>query len=140
MQSMRTILVAEIEAGSARRLARCLISTGAKVLAAASAEGARQLLRREIFDGAVVAAELTLGQELVVGCLSRLPATKMVVAIGPAGDAELEAAARMAGADCYLPRPVSAEAVIRAFGTHLPGAGGSRASPSAGHQAKARAP
>ncbi len=109
MQRVETVLAIEVEPEHASHLARCLAVTGLACRAAASATEALRLLRSEIFDGAVVAVELGLDEASILARISRLPATRFLLATGPADDLDMERRARAAGANAYLPRPVDAE-------------------------------
>jgi len=109
MQTVTSVLAVEPKPSDARNLARCLKELGLRFRLAHSAEEAMHVLRNAIFDGAVVAVELHLGPEPMLARLARLPATKILVATGPAADFDAERRARTAGATAFLPRPVSPE-------------------------------
>jgi ActR/RegA family two-component response regulator len=114
------VLAAEPGLADARRLAQCLARRRLQVRLAMSPADVLDLLRREIFDRAVVAVEMTLDGEPVLARVARLPMLRRVVAVGPAGDPEAEVRARLAGAHVYLPRPVDEAELARALA--LPGA------------------
>lgn len=111
MEYVTCVLAVEPKPTDARDLARCLKELGLRFRLAHSAEEAMHVLRSAVFDGAVVAVELYLGPEPMLARLARLPATKVLVATGPAADFDAERRARTAGATAYLPRPVSTEAL-----------------------------
>ena len=115
------ILVAEPVATDAERLTRMLRRLGHAVRSAGTSDEALDVLRHEILSRAVVAAELVVEDELLLACVSRLPAMRWLVAVGPAQDGEIEIRARHAGAQVYLPRPVMPEALAPAL--HVPLAG-----------------
>ena len=115
MQYIRTVLAAEVGSEDSYNLGRCLKALGLKVHLATSVRQAIGLLRREMFDAAVVASELEVDGESMVAHVARLPLAEMLIAIGPGGDWELERLARLAGAAVYLPRPVSAAGLAEAF-------------------------
>lgn len=114
------VLAAEADPHDAQNLLRCLTALGWRALLATSARQALDIARREIFSAAVAAAELALADEPLLARLSRLPALEMLVATGPPGEPAMEARARRAGADVYLTRPVSAEALAKALQMVLP--------------------
>ena len=126
MEQVKKVLAVEIEPEHASHLARCLAAMGLAFRVAASAAEAMRLLRREVFDGAVVAAELGLEEGAILARLSCLPATRFLLATGPADDVDLERRARAAGADAYLPRPVDATTLGRGLAQ-----AGARAPPGA---------
>lgn len=112
----RPVLAAEANFDDARHLVRCLGPLNLQVYLAASVEQALDRLRHMIFREAIAATELTFGGELLLARLSRLPAMKCLVAIGPADDAGAETRARAAGANVYLSRPVTTEMLALALG------------------------
>lgn len=105
----RPILVAEATIEDARHVVNCLGPLHMHVFLATSAEQALDRLRHMIFREAIVASELAFPGESLLARLSRLPAMKCLVALGPPGDAEAEGRARAAGANMYLSRPVTTE-------------------------------
>ena len=109
------ILVAEPVLEDVKHAVRCLAPLGRPVRVAMSAEEVIDLVRREIIDRAVVATELSLGGDPVIARLTQLPLMKQVIATGPANDPAMEVRARAAGAQVYLPRPVSPEDLRRAL-------------------------
>ena len=111
----RPILVVEPAPDDARHVVRCLKSLKQSVCLAASADEAMDLLRRELFTRAVVAAEVMLDGRPLLARIADLPMMERVVATGPAEDARMETRARIAGAHLYLPRPVSAKILARAL-------------------------
>ncbi len=113
MQDAGIILVVEVRPEDARTLSLCLAALEAEFRLAVSVEQAIQLLQRAIFREAIVAAELNVGQDPMIAYLSDLPATDLIVATGPPGDWEMERSARFAGADFYLPRPVSVNSLAQ---------------------------
>jgi len=115
MARERAVLAAEIVPAEAEHLVRCLVRLGHPVRLATTGAEALALLRREIFDQAVVAAGLKLDGLPLLAWLSRLPAPGWIVAIGPAGDVDAEVRARSFGAAAYLTRPVSTEALAVAL-------------------------
>ena len=117
MQHIRTVLAAEVQSEDACHLTRCLRTLGLKVHLATSIRQAIGLLRRELFDAAVLASELEVDGEPMIAHVSRLPVGKLLMATGPGGDWALERRARLAGATVYLPRPVSVTKLAEAFGT-----------------------
>jgi len=121
MQDEVTVLVVEPRSADARRLRWCLTAMGFASRAATSVEQAMRLLRTQVFDGAIVAAEPGLGEAPLLARVRQLPATRFLAATGVAGDREAERLVRLAGAGAYLPRPVSLEAVVVGF---LSGGGG----------------
>ena len=123
MQNIGTILVVEARPEDARTLNRCLMTLKVKFRSAISAEQAIQLLQRMVFQDAIVAAELNLREQPMIAYVSCLPATRLLLATGPADDWEMEKRARFAGADFYLSRPVTTEALAMAFQMSLRGAG-----------------
>lgn len=112
----RPILAAEATFDDARHLVRCLAPLGMQVYLAASVDQALDRLRHMIFRDAIAATELTFEGELLLRRLSRLPAMRCLVALGPADDVEAEARARAAGANVYLSRPVTPEMLALALG------------------------
>jgi CheY-like chemotaxis protein len=109
------ILAAEPTLAGARNLVQCLSGLRLPVRLAMSSSDIIDLLRREVFTRAVVASEFMIDGEPAIARLTRLPMLERVVAIGPAGNADLEMQARRAGAQAYLTRPVSAESLARAL-------------------------
>jgi len=105
MQYVKIALAVEPQPDDAESLVRCLTVLGVEVRAAGSVAQAMELVRSEIFDLAIVAVELGLGHGSLLGRLSRLPAPRLVMASGPAGDSEAERFALHTGAVAYLARP-----------------------------------
>lgn len=116
MQPTKTILAVEPELIDATNLTNCLVKLGVIVRTATLVEQTMQFLRGHIFDAAVVAAELSIDHEPMLAYLRRLPTIETIVATGPGNDWELERRARLAGADAYLPRPVSPEMLEMVLG------------------------
>ena len=110
------ILAAEAKPDDAHRLARCLRELGLEFHLVRSAEQALRLARKVVLGGAVVAAELTLGEVPIAEYFARLPATRMVVAIGPPGSWQMRQRLRMAGANVFLGRPITVAALRKALG------------------------
>jgi hypothetical protein len=94
-----------------RQAVDCLLRLGLDVYLAMSREEVFRWLQRRVFTRAVVAAELNIGGEMLIARLSRLPAIRCLIAVGPDGDMEMEAQARIAGAKAYLGRPLDIEAL-----------------------------
>lgn len=117
-RNMKTILAVEADEADALHLLRCLAPLAESVHLTTSAEEAFELVRRSIFDRAVVATELTVRNVPILARLSLLPTIVRLVATGPPGDAVMESRALSAGADLYLTRPVTTNALARAL--HLP--------------------
>jgi len=107
------ILAAETDAVRSARLSRSLMLLGYSPEATASPREVLEMIRRRVFDGALIAAELTWQGEPVLSRVSRLPSIRSLVAIGPAGDARMETLARLSGANAYLPRPVTIESLAK---------------------------
>ncbi len=103
------VLVAEADPKDARQVVTCLLELGMEVYLAMSKEDVFRWLHRRVFRRAVVAAELTIGGEMLVARLARLSAITRLIAVGPAGDLEVEARCRSAGAKAYIGRPVNVE-------------------------------
>jgi len=103
------ILAAESDPADAENLLRCLKLYGQTVLLATSSEDVLRLIRRQVYERAVVGVDLVIGDEPLLARLSSLPALRYLVATGPPGDVEMETLARLAGAGVYLQRPVSAD-------------------------------
>lgn len=106
MRNESPILVAEPLEADAERLERLLRQMGYAVRVTVTAEQTLGALREEVFVRAIVAIELTLDGEPLLGRLRRLPAMNLLVATGPPAEGLAEVRARQAGADVYLPRPV----------------------------------
>lgn len=113
------ILAAESDPGHAGRLFRSLALLGYRAELASSGRDAMDLIRRNLFCGAVVAAELTYENEPVISRLAKLPSVKCLIAIGTSNDPEMERHARQLGADVYLTRPVTIEALAKALRPEL---------------------
>lgn len=109
------LLAVERSEAEARDLDRCLKTIGLEATLACSTEEAIQFLRNRLFDGAIAAVELRYGAEPLLRALSRLLSPSLVLAIGPAGDAQMERRARMAGVAAYLTRPLSPVALKNAL-------------------------
>lgn len=110
------VLVAEADPKDARQLVSTLLAMDLDVYLAISMEEVFRWLHRRVFQRAVIAAELTIGGEMLIARLARLPAVKCLVAVGPAGDMEMEARCRAAGAKAYLGRPVTPEILAAMLG------------------------
>ena len=115
MNNENAILAVEVHPADAERLSQCLMSLDRPVRLTTSPQELLELIRRETFSQAVVAAEMTLGDESVLALLASLPEMELLAATGPPDDWEMEKRARLAGADFYLPRPVTTEALAMAF-------------------------
>jgi len=113
---LEPILAAEAKPDDARLLECCLNELGIEFHLAGSVEQALRLARKVVHGGAVVAAELMLGETPMVEYFARLPATRMVVAVGPGDSWQMRSRLRMAGADVFLGRPVTVAALGRALG------------------------
>ena len=120
------ILAAEPRPEHAEHLLRCLLPLGQTVRLARTAEAALALLRREMFDRAAVAVELATEDGPLLARLSRLPSLQFLVALGPNGDPGPELRARSWGAQSYLVRPVSVEALAAALRARVPAVLGPR--------------
>ena len=72
------------------------------------------LLRRELFDAAVLGVEMDADGESMIEYIARFPSAGLLMATGPGGDWELERCAQLAGAAVYLPRPIYAESLTEA--------------------------
>ncbi len=103
------ILVAEVNRVEAKRLARALKALNCTVCVADSSEQVIKLLRNEVFDAGLVAVELQIDQDSVLAYLSRILAMRYLAGVGSADDPSAEVRARLAGAQAYLPRPVTSE-------------------------------
>ena len=101
------ILVAEVNRVEANRLARALKALNCTVRVADSSEQVIKLLRNEVFDAGLVAVELQIDKDSVLAYLSRFVTIRFRAAVGPADDPDAELRARFAGAQVYLPRPVT---------------------------------
>ncbi len=111
------MMVLAVEPGrdDAAVLVRCLGALGMLGRLARSEADAMQLLRRELFDAAVVSAELGLDRGSLLQRLAALPSPSLVLAVGPAGAGDLARRARRAGAGAYLARPVDVESLTIAL-------------------------
>jgi len=109
------ILAAEFDRADGDHLERCLGLLGYRARLATTGRGVLDLMRRELFPGAVIATELALDGEPLLPRVSRLPALECLVATGPAGDLQSELLARRGGANAFLPRPVTANALANAL-------------------------
>ena len=118
MRNDSVILVADGIPEQADFVQQLLRQMDYRVETAVSAEEVLKLIGREMLDRAIVAVEMTMDNEPTLARLSRLPALNRLVAIGPAGDAEMEMLARRAGAHVYLARPVMADPLAAAL--HIP--------------------
>ena len=118
MRNEKAILVAETGSVEASYLGRLLGRLGHLVHMAAAGGQVLNVIRRQMPDRAVVAAELSVEGEPLLARLSRLPSLQRLIAIGPAGNADMEIRARRAGAHVYLPRPVDVNALGLAL--HVP--------------------
>ncbi len=101
------ILIAEVNRVEAKRLARALKALNCTARVAHSDEQIIELLRKEVFHEGVVAVELQIAEELALAYLSRIVTIRFLAAVGPADDPDAEVRARCAGAQVYLPRPVT---------------------------------
>jgi CheY-like chemotaxis protein len=109
------ILVAEFNEDNVSHLVECFARLQQPVRMALSPTDIMNLLRREVFSRAIVAAEMMIDGEPVVARLARLPMMGHVVATGPGDDTAMEVRARAAGASIYLPRPVCLDDLARAM-------------------------
>jgi len=109
------ILAAEPDPMDSARLSRSLVLLGYSPETATSAEEVLKLIRRRMYQRAIVAIELTWQGEPILVRLARLPSMRAVLAIGPAGDPEMETLARLSGADAYLARPVTIDSLSKAL-------------------------
>lgn len=114
------ILAAEPDSVDAERLSSTLRRLGQPVQVATSAQQVLGLMRRQMFDQAVIAAELVMDGQSLLAYLSELPLIDHLVAVGPAGDLQTERSARLAGAGAYLVRPVTEEALTGALFCQCP--------------------
>ena len=103
------ILAAEYASADAEQLSGALRGLGWPVQVATSAQQVLELMRRQMFGQAVIAAELAMDGQSLLAYLSELSFIDHLVAIGPPGDLETERSARLAGARAYLIRPVRAD-------------------------------
>jgi DNA-binding response OmpR family regulator len=110
------VLVAEADPKDARQLVSYLLTMDLDVYLAISLEEVFRWLHRRVFQRAIVAAELTIGGEILIARLAHLPAIRCLIAVGPAGDMEMEARCREAGAKAYLGRPVTPEILATLLG------------------------
>ena len=108
-QNSKPVLVAEINVAEAEHLMRELAKLSRRARPATSVEQILEVLRSEILHEAIVAVDLDIEDRPALVHLARLPATELLVAVGPADETEMEIRARRAGARVYLPRPVTAE-------------------------------
>jgi len=115
------ILACESDPIESARLSRALMLLGYSPETATSADEVIELIRSRMYQRAIVAIEMTLQGEPVLTRLVRLPSTKAVLAVGPAGDPEMETLARLSGAAAYLPRPVTIESLSKALWTPASG-------------------
>ena len=111
------VLVAEPVLADLKQVVTFLVSLGQPVRVATSSWDARDLLRRQIFTRAIVAAEMTFDGGPLIARVAAMPTLERIVATGPTGDRHLEVRARLAGAHVYLVRPVIAEALALALAT-----------------------
>ena len=111
------VLVAEVEVRDGASLLEYLQSHPdvRTVSLATTSDKVLELIRSELFDRAVVAAELAIDGRPVLARLAALPSMKRLLAVGPMGCPEMEALARSAGAHAYLSRPVSSAEVAMAL-------------------------
>ncbi len=108
-QNEKPVLVAEINVAEAEHLARELARFYRQARLATSTEQILEVLRSEILHEAIVAVELDIDHKPVLAHLAGLPSFDFIVAVGPANEAEMEIRARVAGAQVYLPRPVTSQ-------------------------------
>ena len=113
----REVLILAAERGPAEssRLYRSLVQLGCRVRTGSSAEEVLLMIRREIFQRAVVAVELAWEGQPILARLARLPSLWDIVAIGPSGDFEMERLGRASGVHLYLERPVTMEKLAKAL-------------------------
>lgn len=109
------VLAAEFDRANADHLQRCLDLLGYQARLAITGRDVLDLMRRELFSGAVIATELALDGQPLLPRVSRLPALECLVATGPAGDVQSELLARRGGASAFLPRPVTVNALANAL-------------------------
>lgn len=112
----RAVLLAEANPKFARQATDCLVGMGLSVCMAMSCEEVFRWLHRRVFEQVIVAAELMTGGETLIARLARLPSITCLIAVGPAGDAEMETRSRTAGATTYLHRPLVAETLAKTLG------------------------
>ena len=109
------ILVAETSLEEACRLGLLLRQAGRAAQTVATAGQVLEIVGRQMVHQAVVAMELTIEDEPILARLSRLPAMRRLVAVGPAAEPCIEQRARQAGAQVYLPRPVAGGLLVLAL-------------------------
>lgn len=109
------VLVAEAVSEEAVFLESLLRSWGRDVCTASSVDEVLRIVRREFVQQAVIATELALAGQMLLARLAALPSLEQLIAIGPAGRPDIERRARLAGADVFLPRPVSVERLAQAL-------------------------
>ena len=108
-QNEKPVLVAEINQAEAEHLAHELARFSRQARLATSTEQILEVLRGEILHEAIVAVELDIDHKPVLAHLAGLPSFDFLVAVGPANETEMEIRARVAGAQVYLPRPVTSQ-------------------------------
>ena len=118
MVNDRAILLADGMPEQAHFVSQLLRQMDYRVVMATRVDEMLEIIAREILDRAIVAVEMAMDGEPILSRLARLPAQRRLVATGPAGDVGMERLARQAGADVYLARPVSADALAVAI--HVP--------------------
>lgn len=119
-QESFNILIGEADARNAARLFRALILLGHRPALAMSSRQLVKMIGAQIFRHAIVAAELTIEGDPVLARLSRLPCMERLIALGQAGNVDMESRARLAGADMFLPRPVAIESLAKALQIRVP--------------------
>jgi len=110
-----TILLAEPQPDDAGPLTKCVAGLGFDFKLATTAEQTIEFLRHDVFQAAVIAVELTLRGEPLLRRISRLPVLECLVGIGPAGEAQWQVLAWRSGADAYVPRPATTQALATAL-------------------------
>lgn len=115
LEQQERILTAEPDANAAMRLTKSLSLLGYQVELARAPEEVMALIRKNIFRRAIVAVELSLEGQNILARLAQLPSMKYLIATGPAKDCQAETNARLAGANLYLPRPVTMESLAKAL-------------------------
>lgn len=114
-----SLIVADWNVDELTMVSRSLALLGYRSTVAHTAKQLMEFLRRDVFEMAVVAIELTWASQPILERLSRLPSLRCLVAIGPQGDSEMESLARLSGADAYLSRPITTETLAKALSLPL---------------------
>jgi len=115
MSVAMNILVVEPHRQDAADLVACSAVIGAETRVATSVAEAMDLLRTEVFEAALVAAELGVEAGSLLDRLVRLPSPRVVLATGPIGDTALRLRIHRAGANAFLVRPVDAKSLAMAL-------------------------